>query len=260
MNIRLFKSMLAAFALSALLLPGLASALPITKTLTLNVYQVCQTDGSNCASTGPVGDTFFEVATNKIWAQAGISVGFSFAGQILNSLFTQIDDGVEGRRFSDIAASTGNFQSSTVVDMFLVHRVNGGDAYGEAWQDAGGLVMGMDDIMSFGTGGRIDTMAHELGHNLGLVPTTDPQYAGTGDPSHSNDGNQLMASGAIRQVPSTLADINPSGLGYDQLSAFQIDVARQSSLLSPVPEPEGYALLLAGLAFVTCLSRRSRQR
>jgi hypothetical protein len=104
-------------------------------------------------------------------------------------------------------------------------------------------------------------MAHELGHNFGLDPVTDPQYAGSTDPGHSNDPNQLMASGSIRNVPLTLADINPDGLGYDQLSQFQIDFARMSSLLhdvtvSAVPEPGSLSLL--GIAFMAAWASRRR--
>ena len=54
--------------------------------------------------------------------------------------------------------------------MFLVHNLDFNAAYGEGWLGFGGLVMNMDLVMAFNGGaGRIDTIAHELGHNLGLV-------------------------------------------------------------------------------------------
>jgi hypothetical protein len=247
----------------AILLPFTAAA-DITKTLTLQVYQVCNDSGANCASLGPTGDAFYAAETNKIWAQAGISVGYNFLGKIDSTLFSNIDDTAgSGHTFSDLAAPY-DYQSSTVVDMFLVHTVAG--AYGEGWQGLGGLVMGMDDILGFNSGdpnypiGRIDTMGHELGHNLGLDPTSDPEYAGSSDPGHSNNPNELMSSGLIRNVPGTLADINPDGMGYDQFSAFQIDVARRSSLLSdvaPVPEPGSVVLMVTVvLGFIGTLRRR----
>ena len=257
--------MLTRFALAALfflsaLASGEAAASPITKTLTINVYQVCMTDGSNCAATGP-GDPsqeFFAASTAKIWMQAGISVLYNFVGEIHNSLFTNIDDGVAGRTFDDLAHLGANYQSTTLVDMFLVHTVVG--AYGEGWLGLGGLVMAMDTILGYAPGGRIDTMAHELGHNLGLVPPTDPNFDGS---FHSTDPNQLMASGGIRHIPLTLGDINPDGLGYDQLSENQINVARQSSLLrdvdvAAVPEPASLALMFASLASLLLLVRRRR--
>jgi len=238
-----------------------SAAVVIDKTITLNVYQVCDNGGANCAALGATpGDNFFSAATNKIWNQAGIRVLYNFVGQLNNSNFLNIDDNVAGRTFADLAGTTGNLQSTTVVDMFLVHTVAG--AYGEGWSDAGGLVMGMDDILGFAPGGRIDTMAHELGHNLGLDPLSDPQYAGAADPGHSNDPNQLMASGTIRNIPLTTSDISPNGLGYDQLSQYQINYARNSSLLrdlvSSVPEPGTWALMIMGFGLVGATLRRRR--
>lgn len=254
---------IAAAALTlAIALPGAANASPIIdKGLTINVYQLCDDAGANCAALGPAGDNFYAAETNKIWAQAGISVSYNFMGTINNSLYLNIDDSA-ANSFFNLASLTGNLQSSTIVDMFLVHTVV--DAYGEGWSGAGGLVMGMDDILGYpGPRGRIDTMAHELGHNLGLDPVSDPQYAGPTDPGHSNDPNQLMASGSIRNVPLTLDDINPDGLGYDQLSPFQIAIARESSLLQDlpgaIPEPEMLSLMLGGLGMIA-LRRRSASR
>jgi hypothetical protein len=241
---------------AATLLPSMVSANPITKTLTLNVYQVCDDSGANCASTGPAGDIYFAAATNKIWAQAGISVDYNFAGKIDNSLWFNIDD----QGFTDIAKFTGHYQSSSVVDMFLVNTLNKGTDYGEGWLGSGGLVMGMETIMGFGSGGgRIDTMAHELGHNLGLDPFTDPE---SDKDWHSINSSELMASGTIRIVPLTLGDINPSGAGYDQLSQFQIDYARNSSLLqdfNSVPEPGSMALMIAGVLGIIGTARCRRK-
>lgn len=255
------RSILAALLLLSALASTEALASPITKTLTVNVYQVCMTDGSDCAATGP-GDPsqeFFAASTAKIWAQAGISVFYNLVGTINNSLFANIDDGVAGRTFDDLAHVGGNYLSSTMVDMFLVHTIAG--AYGEGWIGAGGLAVAMDTILAFAPGGRIDTMAHELGHNLGLDVAPDPNADGNG---HSNDPNQLMASGGIRNIPLTLSDINPDGLGYDQLSENQIEVARRSSLLrdidvAAVPEPAPFAISFVGLMLLLVF-RQARRR
>ena len=219
MNFRISHVRLAAALIAGAALPGVVSAMAIDKSLTINVYQVCDDAGANCADTGAsVGDTYFAAATNKIWSQAGISIGYNFAGTINNSLFLNIDDAIAGQGFFDIASTTGNAQSASVVDMFLVRTIEG--SYGEGWDGAGGLVMAMDTIIDYAPGGRIDTMAHELGHNFGLSPLSDPEYAGAADPGHSTDPNQLMASGSIRNVPSSLVDINPDGFGFDRLSPF----------------------------------------
>ncbi len=251
MSARFAKMVLAA---SVVLSPSVLPALPITKSLTLQVYQLCDDAGSNCASTGPAADMFFGTATNTIWAQAGISVLYNFVGQINSTRFSSIDDTATGRKFQDLASGY-HFQSTTVVDMFLVRSVAG--AYGEGWYGRGGLVMGMDAIMAYAAGGRIDTMAHELGHNFGLVDPLDPHYS-SADSGHSTNPNELMAGGATRNVPLTVADINPNGSGYDLVTAYQVAFARNSTLLHDVvaPEPSTFVLMAVGVFGLAVIRRR----
>ena len=241
-------------ALALALFAGAASALPITKSLTVQVFLLCDDAGLNCASTGPAGNDYFEDVTDKIWSQAGIDVVFDFAAQINSTFFSAINDSVADRGFDDLAAAYGaGGPSATVVDMFLVHSIAG--AYGEGWLGAGGLAIAMDLVMSYNGGlGRIDTIAHELGHNLGLVPASLGGDAG----GHSPNPDYLMASGGVRQVPGTAANIAPDGLNLDKLPADQIALARQSSLLqdSDVPEPVSMVLAASGLFAVVTIRRR----
>lgn len=263
----------AAVSLAAAAMP--ATAMPIDLTLDISVYQLCDDSGLSCAATGPAGDAYFTAATNKIWAQAGISVSFTFVQQIFDSQFYDVYDGIAGRSFADLHASYGTGGPSTEsVDMFLVNDYftpSGDEAYGAGWygtngQSQGGLVMGMSAIMDFDCGGapgctgRIDTLAHELGHNFGLVAPWDPDWD-PNDPGHSTDPFQLMAPGYLRFVPTTLDDITPDGWGFSQLTVHQIELARNSTLLSPVsavPEPGPYMMLLAGLGVVGWVARRRR--
>jgi len=234
---------------------GPASALPITKTLTVDVYVICDDAGANCASTGPAGNAYFASEVDKIWAQAGINVDFNFVQNIHSTHFSFVDDNVVGDGFLDLVNFVGHGLSATQVDMFLTHTVAG--AYGEGWFGAGGLLIAMDDVMAFNGGlGRIDTIAHELGHNFGLV---QPAQGGDGGGHSPGQPSYLMASGGIRNVPATLANIAPDGLGLDFLPADQIAYARQSSLLHdvPLPEPDSFALFGLGLLGLAATRRRA---
>ena len=139
--------------------------------------------------------------------------------QIVSNVFYDISDTV-GDTFDDLynAVFPGQAgQNHLTVDMFLVNSYAG--AYGVGYDSAGGLLMSMADILAFDCGGaagctgRIDTLAHALGHNFGWVPASCIDYAGASHPGHFNDPNNLMASGSVRNIPTTLADINPDGFG-----------------------------------------------
>ena len=162
--VKLLKSLSGALTASAVLLFGAISpswSAPITKQLNVTVVRYCDNDGSNCASLGPVGNAYFEDEADKIWAQAGIDMNFIFGSTVNNTALNNNQDSVD-----DFTASLGGLGTT----MYLVNNlVSGGTLYGEAYVNAGGLVINMGAVMAFNAGAvRLDTIAHEIGHNLGI--------------------------------------------------------------------------------------------
>ena len=222
---------------------SVANAAVIDRMLTVQVYRLCDNAGSNCASLGPSGNNYFAAETNKIWAHAVISVDINFVSTVNSTALSFINDAVPGDGFADLSSAYGTMGPSTSsIDMFLVRTVAG--AYGEAWLGAGGLVIAMDTVMAFNGGlGRLDTIAHELGHNLGLDHTTP-------------GNNYLMTGGGTRTVPTTIANITPDGLGLSLLTPAMIANVRDSSLLTTVPEPFSLTLAAGGLLVIGLVRRR----
>lgn len=131
--------------------------------------------------------------------------------------------------------------------MYLATDLSGSPGlFGEAYLNAGGTVINIGLVNAFNSPtGRLDTIAHELGHNLGLV-------------HDDSNFNFLMASGSVRNIPNALGQICPDGPCYDLLSQDQINTVLQSSLLVDVPEPGTLILVATGLLTAVVIRRRRR--
>jgi hypothetical protein len=231
----------AAFGLS-----GAADAAPITKQVKLQVIQLCNNAGSDCA----VVNTF-EVAADKIWAQAGVDMMFlpTIAWNNSTYLIPDVDLGQELSMFHDGSAAFNNPAVTGIINVYFVKDLaySAGTLYGEGCgapifasvcNNEVGVVINTTDVNGFNGGlGRTDTVAHEIGHVLGL--THETMGAGGAD--------NLMTAGSARTVPGGLADIAPDGAGLSKLTTTQIDMVLTSDFVFDVPEPASMLVLAVGL-------------
>jgi hypothetical protein len=204
-----------------------AKAQTIDRYFTIQPIQVCNNAGLNCAPT-----PLFPDETAKIYQQAGVAPIFLPTTQLLDPNLLMLMDGDMDDNFIDEIDQAGNGQhlNPTTINMWFVQDLleSSGILYGEAWINANGVVIDGNAVQNFNSGnGRRDTIAHEIGHNLGL--------------RHSNFGaggaNNLMTAGtAGRLIPDGVGNIIPDGADLSQLTMAQIDAIRSSPLLNQVPE------------------------
>jgi hypothetical protein len=229
-----------------LLLTGLASGglKPLTAaTIYVQPIDLCNLAKTTCGD--PTLQLYADVA-NKIWSQAGITVSFlgwdtfttSDAG-LLNvvddSAFYTLDD-YDTARFGSVTVSMW-----FVPSILWCGGASGGTVYGCSEVNGNtavisGLVFDVN---------RLDTMAHELGHTLGL-DHCDVEPAGFCNSPLADD---LMTSGSRRAIPDSLANVTPDGQKLDQLSAQEIMIADESYHVAPEPATFAMAVAGAGLLF-----------
>ncbi|MEM6255566.1 MAG: zinc-dependent metalloprotease family protein [Cyanobacteria bacterium P01_D01_bin.156] len=194
--------------------------------LQVQPIQVCDDGGIICAQV-----EFFETIADKIWAQANIDIAFLPLNHLNDSTFLTLDeDEFSDLSFSGAAGSFGRHPDSTRTDgpinlwfVDVIETTSGLVQFGNAWVGLNGAVVS-DDIFDFNNGiGRLDVIAHELGHNLGLRHST----LGAGDPEN------VMTAGGIRTIPDSIDDIFPDGERLSQLTTAQIERARSSNFVSP---------------------------
>ena len=263
MKLRIFTFTIAATALLALA-AGQAAAAPVNFQIMINPIQVCQDDGTGCAQVG-----FFEAETDKIWAQAGIDIMFMATTQLNETDFLAVNfqSGVDEHVDLYLAgnALVGDPNDTMIINMYFVDDLfdDGGNIFGlgcgapifAAFCGGGsdgevGVIIA-DEVFAFNSGaGRLDTIAHEIGHVVGLT------HSGFGADMDDN----FMRSGATRLVPTTIDDIAPDGLDYDQLSQAQIDEVfsdPNDRFVKVIPEPgPGIQFSLGTLLVASRLRRR----
>jgi hypothetical protein len=219
--------------------------------VTIRAVQVCNNDGTSCASA-----TTYESYADKIWAQAGIDFVFlptvQWNSTSINTYDYDADDGVS--LLTQGSALFGDPFLTGILNMYFVSDLlTGGTLYGfgcgaaifaASCGNQAGVVINSTAVDSYSANGRIDTVAHEVGHVLGLV-----HVPGVGE--------NLMAPGDDRTIPATLADITSDGItGLSLLTAEQIATAQASEFVASVPEPSSIALIGIAIAGIGAVRRR----
>ena len=231
---------LAVLAVAAVFATAPAQA-AATKQVTIQAWRVCDDAGNNCADTN-----FFEAFTQKIWAQADISVNFLAIQQVNSS--ARLNE----TNFSDL----GNVGNDNIVDLWFLNDLSdcgGNFGFGSLYgcgTESGWFAM-TKWVGDYSAIGRVDTLSHELGHVLGL--------------GHNDFGaggaDNLMTSGGSRSIAQALGDVNPDGLGLEKLTAAQIAEARTSRyLVNVVPEPGSLALAALALLGLGLARRKGAAR
>ncbi|MCC2615692.1 hypothetical protein LJ739_05510 [Aestuariibacter halophilus] len=208
--------------------------------------QVCDDAGTTCA-----GMNFFENFTDKIWAQAGIDINFLSSAQILETDWLDVDidsnpaNGEldnEAIAMIDYADANINDSNATLaINMFFVDLLDssagffglgcGAPIYAAFCVNRTGIFIS-DNIFDIN---RYDTIAHEIGHVIGLT------HGGFG----AGGAENLMTSGGSRSVPTSLNDISPDGLGLSNLTDAQIAEVYNSRFVQEMPEPATWLLMMA---------------
>ncbi len=220
-----FRFMCAIFALALC-----AAALQGGGIVTVRPIQVCDNAGANCANNAM---TLFEAETDKIWAQAGIDISF-LPWRTLNST-ADLVLGVGGVNALFTGANKQADANALVISMWFVTSINDCGGMGPAFGCAtisGNRIAIDNDVFTFNAGvGRLDTIAHEIGHSLGL------DHAGTAD---------FLMRGAGRTIPGAIGDINPDGAKLDKLSNAERATAMGDPKVVVTPEPASALFVLAG--------------
>jgi hypothetical protein len=163
-----------------------AGAGTTTMVVPVQPIDVCDNSGANCASTA--GLAAYETIANLIYQQAGIQFAFAPVTQYDNAQYLTDTVDTTGITVFDQAHDLvrlpghGQSQYASALNVYFVNNLVSTTAgvVNPGTSTLGyGLVGGNGAVVATApdANGRVaalDTLAHELGHNLGLTHVTDP--------------------------------------------------------------------------------------
>jgi hypothetical protein len=202
--------------LAAVFAAPAVKAMPITGNFNFRTMSVYPT-----ALIGPVqpdpgigSDTAY---LGKIFGQIGIS-----ATDLSDTTLRADSGGADAGSWTSAQVSGtllgNNNAANNALNIYYVPKYP--SSFGQAWsaEDVPGSAVAIGTVLGqgLGTGRRVDSSAHEIGHVL--VDTwrwkSTEQAAASG--IHSNNANDVMADGGIRNIPASLAQAAPQG-NFDKI-------------------------------------------
>ena len=254
-----------------------------TATVNVQIINVCDDLGNNCALSSPGAPYAYNpTAIQRVFNQAGVAVRLLDPVQFNSSAYLNpavIDDPADGYLTGSpvdpahlLLNSPGHRQNTdpNVLNVFLVNSLPHTTAlsgtvtpasllFGLGLQNANGAIA-TTGIFPSGTPGSylvagIDNIAHELGHNLGLL-----HVDGTADSSPYN-----LLQGQNRFVPNTVCGIagtscDANGTVVTANDPVAVTVGRKDALLpfqANTIQASAQNLFTVNLATVTATSERA---
>jgi hypothetical protein len=238
------------FAVRTLLLSLLFAFAGQASTVYIQPIQVCDDFGNSCANSA---QQLFEAEANKIYAQASLSLVFLPWNFFHETDYLDISATNNFAEFETLVADPNNRANANPLTLNLWFVDTAAGIYGLGYLGGNGIIIA-NSVFAFNNGnGRIDTIAHEIGHNLGLE-----HYDDLNGGCVSNNNAYLMTSGGCRNVPLSISQITPDGAALSLLSASEISIIQSSNFAQDaVPEPLSMTITASGLLALLWV-RRSR--